>query len=109
MRKLLLGLLLSSGIIMANTVAKDDLLNLATAGKSVGTSLEMNKDDMVKADGGWYIRGYWASRINKIRRYLYPTPKPKYKSKMSFADKIFSSANKRGLRYNRSTSRFYYR
>ncbi len=89
MKKLLLALLFSSSIVMASHIANDDLLNLATAGKSVGTNLEMNKDDMVKADGGWYsifnpryrsysifnnrytnysfkIRGYQQSRIRRL-------------------------------------------
>jgi len=77
-KKLLLGLALTTGLMMANTV-KDDLLSLATMGKTAGTALEMNKSDMEKADGGWYIRGYYQSRINIIQRYMRPSPVQVYK------------------------------
>jgi len=51
-KKILLGLALTTGLMMANTV-KDDLLSLATTGKTAGTAMEMNKSDMEKADGGY--------------------------------------------------------
>jgi len=50
-KKILLGLTLTTGLMMAN--ATDDLLSLATTGKSVGTNLEMNKidlDEMLKIE-----------------------------------------------------------
>jgi len=44
MKKLLLGLLLSVGVVIASETPKDDLLSMAT----------MVKDDMRDADGGYY-------------------------------------------------------
>lgn len=104
-KKLLLGLALTSGLMMANTTSTDDLLSIATMGKTTGSALEMSKTDMEKADGGWYIRGYWQNRINTISRYLNPKPKPKYKPRMSFADKYYSSLNRNSY-YNRVGSNF---
>ncbi|MFA6138631.1 MAG: hypothetical protein WC667_11145 [Sulfurimonas sp.] len=40
-------------IVMAGDVAKNDLLNIATAGKTTSVSYEMKKEDMQKADGGY--------------------------------------------------------
>jgi len=64
-KKILLGLALTTGLMMANTTTKDDLLSLVK---------------MVKADGAWYIRGYHQNRMNKIASYIKPkpyTPTPK--------------------------------
>jgi len=64
MKKLLLGLVLSVGVVMASETPKDDLLSMAT----------MVKDDMKDADGGWsfvsisysnYFYSSWYSRLNK--------------------------------------------
>jgi len=68
-KKILLGLALTTGLMMAST-AKDDLLSLATMGKTAGTAMEMNKSDMEKADGGWYIRGYVQNNINRIQNMM---------------------------------------
>lgn len=57
-KKLLLGLALTTGLMMANTTSTDDLLSMATMGKTTGSALEMNKSDMEKADGGYYSRYY---------------------------------------------------
>ena len=65
-KKILLGLALTTGLMMANT-AKDDLLSFATTGKSLGTNFEMNKTDMEKADGGYYYN----SRSHYIKSNLY--------------------------------------
>jgi len=58
MKKLLLGLLLSVGVVIASETPKDDLLSMATMGKAKGTQFEMNKDDMKDADGGYYYSRY---------------------------------------------------
>jgi hypothetical protein len=89
-KKLLLGLTLTTGLMMANTTSTDDLLSLATMGKTAGSALEMNKSDMEKADGGWYgsprfvIRGYHQNRMNKIASYIKPKyntiPSPQYQA-----------------------------
>ena len=97
MKKLLLGLVLSTGIVMANETIKDDLLSLATSGKSTGSQLEMNKNDMLKANGGWYIRGYWSSRINRVSSFLNRSSysnsysRSRTSSRVSFADMLFQS------------------
>ncbi|MFA5428575.1 MAG: hypothetical protein WC279_10275 [Sulfurimonas sp.] len=54
MKKLLLILAISASAVMADVSSKDDLLNVATAGKSTGTQFEMSKEDMQKAEGGYY-------------------------------------------------------
>jgi hypothetical protein len=41
MKKLLLGLVLSVGVVMASEAPKDDLLAMATMGKSTGSEYEM--------------------------------------------------------------------
>ncbi|RLA82221.1 MAG: hypothetical protein DRG78_07840 [Epsilonproteobacteria bacterium] len=66
-KKLLLGLLLTTGLMMANTTSKDDLLSLATMGKTTGNALEMNKTDMEKADGGYN----YGTRSRYIRHNIY--------------------------------------
>lgn len=81
-RKLLLGLVVSTSIVMANDVAQDDLLSLATTGKTAGTSLEMNNSDMEKADGGYSsptftIKGYHQNNINRVQNLLTPPSAPK--------------------------------
>ena len=53
MKKLLLNLAISASAVMADVSPKDDLLSVATAGKTTGTQFEMNKEDMQKADGGY--------------------------------------------------------
>jgi len=52
MKKLLLVLAISASAVMADVGSKDDLLNIATAGKATGASYEMKKEDMQKVDGG---------------------------------------------------------
>jgi len=55
MKKVFLALLLGASVVMADvSTNQDDLLSVATAGKTTGTQLEMNKEDMQKADGGYY-------------------------------------------------------
>jgi len=72
-KKILLGLALTTGLMMANT-AKEDLLSLATMGKTAGTAMEMNKSDMQKADGGYYsYRGVGSSYYNANTRAAYST------------------------------------
>ena len=59
MKKLLLILAISASAVMADVSPKDDLLSVATAGKTAGTQFEMNKEDMQKADGGYsYYTNY---------------------------------------------------
>ncbi len=53
MKKLLLGLLLSVGLVMASEAAKDDLLSMATMGKTSGLQTQMSTDEMKDADGGY--------------------------------------------------------
>ncbi|MFA6138633.1 MAG: hypothetical protein WC667_11155 [Sulfurimonas sp.] len=55
MKKMFLGLLLGASAVMADVSTNHlDLLSVATAGKSTGTQFEMKKEDMQKADGGYY-------------------------------------------------------
>ena len=63
--KIILGLTLTAGLMMASTT-KDDLLSLATTGKTAGTALEMNKSDMKKANGGYY--SYYTNYTNPNSR-----------------------------------------
>jgi len=69
-KKILLGLALTTGLMMANTV-KDDLLSLATMGKTAGTALEMNKSDMKKADGGYGSYGGYNAYYTYMKVRLY--------------------------------------
>ncbi|RLA82219.1 MAG: hypothetical protein DRG78_07830 [Epsilonproteobacteria bacterium] len=86
-KKLLLGLLLTTGLMMADTTSKDDLLSLATMGKTTGNALEMNKADMEKADGGFYYinrvsrilnRYYQRNMINLLRSRISSSPSSPY-------------------------------
>ena len=66
--KIILGLTLTAGLMMASTT-KDDLLSLATTGKTAGTALEMNK-----SDGGYgSYRGVGSSYYNSNTRASYST------------------------------------
>ena len=74
MKRMFVGLVLGASVVMAGDVAKDDLLKVATAGKTSGTQLEMNKEEMQKADGGVsftsvsygrYFYSYWSNRLRK--------------------------------------------
>ena len=84
--KLFLGLLISTGISMANYPIKNDLLSLSTTEKIAGTSLELNKSDTKKVGRRWYyspnkfsykkpysqtlnfkINDYHQNKINKIK------------------------------------------
>ena len=59
MKKVFLALLLGASVAMADvSTNQDDLLSVATAGKSTGTQFEMSKEDMQKAEGGYTIRVY---------------------------------------------------
>jgi len=58
MKKLLLVLAISASAVMADVGSKDDLLNIATAGKATGSQLEMSKENMQKADGGYFNPSY---------------------------------------------------
>jgi hypothetical protein len=77
MKKVFLALLLGASAVMADVGGKDDLLNIATAGKAIGASYEMNKEDMQKADGGYYyINSYgslyyssYSSRVTNFNTY----------------------------------------
>lgn len=49
MKKVFLGLLLVASAAMADmSTNQDDLLSVATAGKTTGTQFEMSKEDMQK-------------------------------------------------------------
>jgi hypothetical protein len=61
MKKLLLILAISVSAVMADVSPKDDLLSVATAGKTTGTQFEMSKEDMQKADGGYYYINSYGS------------------------------------------------
>lgn len=66
-KKIFLGLLLASGLMMANTT--NDLLNFATTGKTVGTNFEMDNSAMEKADGGYVYNSrshYISSNLNAL-------------------------------------------
>ncbi len=67
MKKLLLGLLLSVGVVMVSEAAKDDLLSMATMGKTSGIQTQMSRDEMKDADGGYYSRytGIGSSYYNR--------------------------------------------
>ncbi len=93
-KKILLGLALTTGLMMANT-AKDDLLSLATMGKTAGTALEMNKSDMEKADGGWYSYG---SRYTPSSNSNYRTDP--YLNMLSNYNTRNSSSHSRTSNYN---------
>ena len=67
MKRMFLGLVLGASVVMAGDVAKDDLLNIATAGKATGSSYEMKKEDMQKADGGYYSS--YVTYTNPSSRY----------------------------------------
>ena len=77
MKKLLLILAISASAVMADVNPKDDLLNVATAGKTTGTQFEMNKEDMQKADGGYcssyitYTNPYSPYYAGTSRSYIY--------------------------------------
>lgn len=65
MKKLLLILAISASAVMADVSPKDDLLSVATVGKSTGTQFEMSKEDMQKADGGYFnYHSYMAPHNN---------------------------------------------
>jgi autonomous glycyl radical cofactor GrcA len=55
MKKLLLGLVLGASVAMANDLPTDDLLSVATQGKTAGSQFEMSKSEMKKVDGGYYF------------------------------------------------------
>ena len=55
MKKLLLGLVLGASVVMASDISTDDLLSIATQGKTAGSQFEMSKSEMQKADGGFII------------------------------------------------------
>jgi len=60
MKKVFLALLLGASVVMADvSTNQDDLLSVATA----GTQFEMNKEDMQKADGGYYFNSSYL-RVN---------------------------------------------
>ncbi|MEK6658747.1 MAG: hypothetical protein AABY36_03585 [Campylobacterota bacterium] len=67
MKKVFLALLLGASVVMADVSPKDDLLSVATAGKTTGTQFEMSKEDMKDADGGYYSR--YISYTNPSSRY----------------------------------------
>jgi len=76
MKKVFLGLLLVAGAIMADvSTNQDDLLSVATAGKTTGTQFEMDKEDMQKAEGGYYsyrsYTGIGSSYYNSNTRASY--------------------------------------
>jgi len=54
MKRMFLGLLLAASAAMADmSTNQDDLLSVATAGKTTGTQFEMSKEDMQKVEGGY--------------------------------------------------------
>ena len=76
MKKLLLILAIGASVVMADvSTNQDDLLSVATAGKTTGIQFEMSKEDMKDADGGKYISPYStndksASKYNAYNTYL---------------------------------------
>ena len=73
MKKLLLGLVLGASVAMANDLPTDDLLSVATQGKTAGSQFEMSKSEMKKVDGGYYysyrgIGSYYYNR-NTLSAY----------------------------------------
>ena len=78
MKKVFLGLLLVASAVMADvSTNQDDLLSVATAGKTTGTQFEMDKEQMKDADGGWsfvsisysnYFYSYWYNRLSSSYR-----------------------------------------
>ena len=46
MKKLLLGLVLGASVVMASDMPTDDLLSVATQGKTAGSQFEMSKSEM---------------------------------------------------------------
>ena len=53
MKKLLLGLVLGASVAMASDIPADDLLAVATQGKTAGSQFEMSKSEMKKVKGGY--------------------------------------------------------
>ncbi len=58
MKKLLLGLVLGASVVMASDMPTDDLLAVATQGKTAGSQFEMSKSEMQKVDGGYGLTWY---------------------------------------------------
>ena len=55
MKRLFLILAIGASTVMADvSTNQDDLLSVATAGKTAGTQFEMSKEQMKDADGGYY-------------------------------------------------------
>ena len=73
MKKLLLGLVLGASVVMASDMPTDDLLAVATQGKTIGSQFEMSKSEMQKIDGGYYYsyRGIGSSYYNLNTRSAY--------------------------------------
>ena len=74
MKKLLLGLVLGVSVAMASDIPTDDLLAVATQGKTAGSQFEMSKSEMQKSDGGsYYINRYgnlyYSSYASRARNY----------------------------------------
>jgi len=69
MKKLLLGLALGVSIVMANDLPTDDLLSIATQGKTAGSQFEMSKSEMKKVDGGYGLT--WYNTYRGIGSYYY--------------------------------------
>ena len=66
MKKLLLSLVLSAGVVMASDMHQDDLLSMATMGKSTGTQFEMSKSELKDVDGGYSYWGYGIGKSDEI-------------------------------------------
>ena len=90
MKKLLLILAIGASVVMADvSTNQDDLLSVATAGKTTGTQFEMAKEQMKDADGGYYfnpsyIRVNGSSVYSKTQYqmpYIRVNGKPVYSSK----------------------------
>jgi hypothetical protein len=63
MKKLLLSLVLDASVVMASDIPTDDLLAVATQGKTAGSQFEMSKSEMQKVDGGGWLTRYYYSRV----------------------------------------------
>ena len=74
MKKLLLSLVLGVSVVIASETAKDDLLAIATMGKTTGTQFEMSKDEMKDADGGYYRRVNGSYNRNRSYNRHYRNP-----------------------------------
>ena len=87
MKKLLIGLVLSISVVMASDMHQDDLLSMATMGKTTGTQFEMNNDEMKDVDGGYTFSN------SLYTRYIYGYSYYDRKNSNSSYTRTYSSGN----------------